>query len=135
MSTNPNDDNRANAGRAVYARNFGVSEDTAEAMLVERAGAQYAREALLAAGGPGWNGVGLTNRDRSIAVIAALVSQHVTDQRLITYLNAARTAGVTEEGLGDLMVLLTAYLGQPAPSVAMATVITTAPTEHPGTPT
>ncbi|WFE56855.1 carboxymuconolactone decarboxylase family protein [Micromonospora sp. WMMD712] len=126
---NASDDvaDRIAAGRAVYARNLGVPEDEAERMLAGRAGAQYAREAFLAAGGPGWSGTGLTDRDRSVAVVAALVGQHVVDARLATYLNAARAAGVTEEGLGELMVLLTAYLGQPAASAAMATVLGTAP--------
>ena len=127
MSTPSSSADRVRSGRAVYARNFGVTPDEAEVILTDRAGAQYAHEAFLAAGGPGWNGSGLTDRDRTIAVIAALVSQHVTDQRLITYLNGARSAGVTEQGLADLMVLLTAYLGQPAPSFAMHTVLTTAP--------
>ena len=115
------------AGRAVYARNFGVADDEAESILTARAGAPYAREAFLAAGGPGWSGTGLTDRDRSLAVIAALVSQHVSDRRLTTFLNAARAAGVTEQGLAELMILLTAYLGQPAASDAMAAVLTTAP--------
>jgi 4-carboxymuconolactone decarboxylase len=126
MSTAPDGAARVNAGRAVYARNFGVTPAEAEAVLTERAGAQYAHEALLAAGGPGWNGSGLTDRDRTIAVIAALVGQHVTDQRLVTYLDGARDAGVSEQGLSDLMVLLTAYLGQPAPSVAMHAIRSTA---------
>ncbi|MGX5682605.1 carboxymuconolactone decarboxylase family protein [Schumannella luteola] len=120
-------DDRVAAGRAVYARNLGVSPEQAEALLTERAGAQYAHEAFLAAGGPGWQGTELTNRDRTIAVIAALVGQHVTDQRLITYLDGARASGVSEQGLAELMVLLTAYLGQPAPSAAMNTIRTTAP--------
>ena len=126
MSTTSNAADRVSAGRDVYARNFGVTPDEAETILTERAGAQYAHEAFLAAGGPGWNGTGLTDRDRTIAVIAALVSQHVMDQRLITYLNGARNAGVTEQGLADLMVLLTAYLGQPAPSAAMHVIRSTA---------
>jgi 4-carboxymuconolactone decarboxylase len=123
----PEAGDRIIAGRAVYARNLNVSEAQAESMLADHAGAQYAREAFLAAGGPGWNGAGLTDRDRSIAVIAALVAHHVTDQRLVTYLNAARASGVSEQGLADLMVLLTAYLGQPAPSLAMAAVLGSAP--------
>jgi 4-carboxymuconolactone decarboxylase len=134
MTTTENIDDRIAAGRAVYARNIGVTADEAETMLSGRAGAQYAREAFLAAGGPGWHGADLTDRDRSVAVIAALVSQHVTDQRLITYLNNARAADVTEQGLADLMVLLTAYLGQPAPSLAMATVLTTSPSTRPVNP-
>jgi 4-carboxymuconolactone decarboxylase len=117
---------RIDAGRAVYARNFGVTPDQAETMLADRAGAQYAHETFLAAGGPGWNGRDLTDRDRTIAVIAALVGQHVTDERLVTYLDGARHAGVSEQGLAELMVLLTAYLGQPAPSVAMSTIRATA---------
>lgn len=122
-------EDRIAAGRAVYAKNFGVSPDEAESLMTERAGAQYAHEAFLAAGGPGWQGCSLTDRDRTIAVIAALVSQHVTDQRLVTYLDGARRSGVSEEGLAELMVLLTAYLGQPAPSAAMHVVHTTAPKE------
>mgnify|MGYP001108261938 CR=1 FL=1 len=121
-------EDRITAGRVVYARNFGVSPDEADSLMSERAGAQYAREAFLAAGGPGWHGDSLSDRDRAIAVIAALVGQHVTDQRLITYLDAARKSGVTEEGLAELMVLLTAYQGQPAPSAAMHVVRTTAAT-------
>jgi 4-carboxymuconolactone decarboxylase len=119
-------DDRIDAGRAVYARNFGVSPDQAEALMTERAGTQYAHEAFLAAGGPGWQGHSLTDRDRTIAVIAALVSQQVTDGRLVTYLDGARNSGVSEEGLAELMVLLTAYLGQPAPSAAMHIVRDTA---------
>ena len=117
---------RIRAGRAIYARNFRISPDEAERLMTERAGTQYVHEAFLAAGGPGWQGDSLTDRDRTIAVIAALVSQHVTDQRLITYLDGARNSGVSEEGLAELMVLLTAYLGQPAPSAAMHVVRTTA---------
>jgi hypothetical protein len=63
---------RIAAGRAVYARNLGVPEDEAESMLAARAGAQYAREAFLAAGGPGWAGTELTDRDRSVAGSARL---------------------------------------------------------------
>lgn len=120
-------DDRVAAGRAVYGRNLGVGEEQAEAMMTARAGAEYTREAFLAAGGPGWQSADLTDRDRSIAVLAALVGQHVTDDRLATYLTAARANGVSEDGLGALMILLTAYLGQPAPSAAMATVRSTAP--------
>ncbi len=69
----------------------------------------------------------MSDRDRSLAVIAALVAQNVTDERLITYLGLARRNGVDEEGLTSLMVLLTAYVGQPYTSVAMGTVRRSAP--------
>ncbi len=121
------DDDRIARGRATYAKLFGVDEATAASRLTGRAGQQYAMEAMLAAGGPAWSGHELSDRECSVAVIAALVAQHVTDQRLETYLGFARRSGITEEGLADLMALLTNYLGQPAPSVAMSVVLETAP--------
>lgn len=113
---------RATAGRAVYARNFGVVPAEAERLMNEHAGAAYTREAFEAAGGPGWQGHNLTDRDRSIAVITALVAQNVTDVRLSTYLSLARRNDVDEQALTELMVLLTAYLGQPRTSLAMEAV-------------
>ena len=113
---------RTAAGRAVYARNLGVDETAVEEVLTERVGEDYVREVFEAAGGLGWQSAALNDRDRSIAVIAALVSQGVTDERLSTYLSLARRSGVDEQALTALMVLLTAYVGQPSASLAMATV-------------
>jgi 4-carboxymuconolactone decarboxylase len=113
---------RARRGRAVYARNFGVDEQTAEQLMTERAGPDYTAEAYQAAGGPGWHGAALTDRDRSIAVISALVASNVIDQRLDFYLGLARRNGVEDDGLTQLMILLTAYIGQPYPSAAMQAV-------------
>ena len=113
---------RARLGRAVYARNFGVDEATAERIMVERAGATYTAEAYEAAGGPGWHGGALTDRDRSIAVISAFVASNIIDDRLAVYLRLARSTGLDDDGLSQLMVLLTAYVGQPGPSAAMALV-------------
>ncbi len=110
------------SGRATYARNFGVDEAEAERILTARVGPDFTREVFEAAGGLGWQGTALTDRDRSIAVIAALVSQNVTDARLVNYLTLARRNGVDERGLTELMVLLTAYVGQPFTSLAMETV-------------
>jgi 4-carboxymuconolactone decarboxylase len=55
------------------------------------------------------------------------VSQNVTDERLTTYLAVARRNGVDERGLTAVMVLLTAYIGQPFTSLATQTVKRTAP--------
>jgi 4-carboxymuconolactone decarboxylase len=113
---------RATAGREVYARNFGVPPAEAERIMREHAGAVYVQEAFEAAGGAGWQGQNLTDRDRSIAVITALVAQNVTDVRLSTYLALARRTGLDDASLTELMVLLTAYLGQPYTSLAMEAV-------------
>lgn len=113
---------RTATGRAIYARNFGVDDAEAEKLLTGRVGADYAREVFEAAGGLGWQSEALTDRDRSIAIIAALVAQNVTDARLSNYLALARRNGVDQQGLTALMVLLTAYVGQPYASLAMETV-------------
>ncbi len=117
---------RAAAGREVYARNFATDPAEVERLMAERAGAAFTREAYEAAGGLGWQSPALTDRDRSIAVIAALVAQNVTDIRLSTYLSLARRNGIDEDGLAALMVLLAAYLGQPYTSLAMEAVLRTA---------
>ena len=117
---------RARLGRAVYARNFGVDEQAAERLMVERAGVDYVAEAYEAAGGIGWHGGQLTDRDRSIAVISAMVASNVIDERLDFYLRLARRNGLDDDGLAELMVLLTAYVGQPYPSAAMRAVARTA---------
>lgn len=118
---------RVARGRATYARNFGVGEEEAEERMADVAGLTFTREAFLAAGGPGWQSLALTDRDRSLAVIAALVGQHVTDERLDVYLAVARRHGVGEEGLEALMVLLASYVGQPATSGGAAAVRRTRP--------
>jgi len=113
---------RARLGRSVYARNFGVDEHLAEKLMTDRAGAAYVAEAYEAAGGPGWQGIALTDRDRSIAVISALVTSHIIDEQLDVYLSLARRNGLDDNALTELMILLTAYIGQPYPSSAMGAV-------------
>ncbi len=88
----------------------------------ERAGRDYVTEAYEAAGGPGWQGDALTDRDRSLAVIAALVASDVVDERLDVYVGLARRSGLDDAGLTQLMILLTAYVGQPYASAAMQAV-------------
>lgn len=82
-----------------------------------RAGAAFVAESHIAAGGPGWSGNHLTDRDRSVAVIAALVAQGVTDDRLDVYLRVARRSGLGDDGLTELMILLSAYVGQSSASL------------------
>jgi 4-carboxymuconolactone decarboxylase len=118
---------RVARGRATYARNLGMGEEEAEAQMSAVAGLTFTAEAYLAAGGPAWQSSALTDRDRSLAIIAALVGQHVTDDRLELYLAIARRNGVEDEGLEALMVLLASYLGQPATSRGAAAVRRTGP--------
>lgn len=121
MSADTHDD-RVARGRATYARNLELPEPDVQELMTSRAGALFTEEAYLAAGGPAWHAPGITDRDRSIAVVAALVGQHVTDDRLEPYLALARRNGVTDGGLEALMVLLASYVGQPAASLGAAAV-------------
>ncbi|MDO7881863.1 carboxymuconolactone decarboxylase family protein [Salinibacterium soli] len=125
------DQDRLTAGRAVYARNFGVDDATAQRLMESRAGSAFVAESYVAAGGPGWSGVHLTDRDRSVATIAALVAQGVTDDRLAVYLRVARREGLDDDGLTELMILLTAYVGQPSTSLAMRAVLGSGSQEGP----
>ncbi|WP_229661823.1 carboxymuconolactone decarboxylase family protein [Phycicoccus endophyticus] len=115
-------EDRISRGRRIYARNLGIPEAEAETRMSALAGHEFVREAYLAAGGTSWSSPELSDRDRALAVVAALVAQHVVDERLDPYLALARGAGVTEDGLDALMVLLSAYLGQPATSRGAAAV-------------
>ena len=59
---------RIAAWRAVYARNFGVTEAEAERILTSRVGANFTQEAFSAAGGSGGRASpSPPDRDRSIA--------------------------------------------------------------------
>lgn len=126
---------RAALGRAIYARNFGVDEAEANTIMTGRVGPQYTDEVFEAAGGQGWQSTALTDRDRSVAIIAALVGQNIVDERLSVYLALARRNGLDQQGLTALMVLLTAYVGQPYASSAMAAIHRTADPESETGPT
>jgi 4-carboxymuconolactone decarboxylase len=115
-------DVRVARGRTTYARNLGLTEPDVEAGMTGRAGALFTAEAYLAAGGPAWHDHRATDRDRSVAVLAALVTQHVTDDRLEPYLALARRNGISDDGLEVLMLLLASYAGQPAASLGAAAV-------------
>jgi 4-carboxymuconolactone decarboxylase len=106
-------------GVAHYAHLFGVPDDQVAASFAARVGPVFAEEAIQAAGGAAWADPALTGRDRSIAVITALVAQGVTGDRLGAHLELARHNGLGDDALTALMVLLAGYLGQPWTSLAM----------------
>jgi 4-carboxymuconolactone decarboxylase len=106
-------------GVAAYARIFGVPEDQLVAAFASRVGPVFAEEQLQAAGGAAWADPALSGRDRSIAIITALVAQGVTGDRLDAHLDLARHNGLDDDALTALMVLLASYLGYAHASLAM----------------
>ena len=109
---------RRDRGVAVYAESFGVTPEELPRAFTGRVGSLYAEEAILAAGGPAWNDPALQDRDRSVAVLTALICQGVLGDRLDTHLDRAVRYGLDEHALEVLMVLLALYAGQARTSIA-----------------
>ncbi len=63
--------------------------------MAERAGPAYITDAHETDDSPGWQRDALTDRDRNVAVIAALVASHAVDDRLNLYVRLARAQGRT----------------------------------------
>ncbi|HEV8527231.1 MAG TPA: carboxymuconolactone decarboxylase family protein [Actinomycetes bacterium] len=99
-----------------------MPEDQVAAAFASRVGPVFANEAIQAAGGAAWADPALSGRDRSIAVITALVAQGVTGDRLGAHLDLARQQGLDDDALTALMVLLAGYLGYAHASLAMEVI-------------
>lgn len=109
---------RLERGRASYGRQFGVPPEHAEARLEEIVGARMAAEAVLAAGGA-WGDGPLTTRDRSLAVVTALVTLGGVEARLGPHFRLAMDNGLTVADLEELLTVLAVYVGYARASVAM----------------
>jgi 4-carboxymuconolactone decarboxylase len=77
-------------GVAAYARIFDVPEDRVPAAMASRVGPVFAEEAFQFAGGAAWADPALTGRDRSLAIITALVAQGVYGDRLRAHLEGTK---------------------------------------------
>ena len=113
---------RRERGIEAYARIFDVPEKDVPAAMAGRVGPAYAEEVLLAAGGPAWFHPALTDRERSMVIIAALAAQGVAGERLDIHVRLAQRNGLDYEALTAMMTLLTNYIGQAYGSQAMEAV-------------
>ena len=112
---------RDSRGRAAYASQFRLPEGEAVEELKRVVGERMANEAINAAGGA-WLDDCLSLRDRSLVVLAALVTQGSVDTRLRVHVRWALDHGVTPAELEALATLLAVYAGYPRASVAMETI-------------
>lgn len=110
-------DDRYERGLKAYASQFGIPEGAVAAYFEERHGKRFGEEAINAAGGA-WTDDGLTLRDRSIVVVAALITQGGVDDRLRGHIRWALDHGVTPTELDAIVALLAVYVGYPRASVA-----------------
>ena len=113
---------RRERGVEAYARIFDLSEKAVPAAMAGRVGQVFAEEAFLAAGGPAWFHPALTDRERSMLIIAALAAQGVAGERLDSHVRLAQRSGLDYEALTAMMTLVTNYIGQARGSQAMEAV-------------
>jgi 4-carboxymuconolactone decarboxylase len=90
--------------------------------MASRVGPVFAEEAFQFAGGAAWADPALSGRDRSLAIVTALVAQGVSGDRLGAHLDLARKNGLGDDALTALMVLLAGYLGYAHASLGMETI-------------
>jgi 4-carboxymuconolactone decarboxylase len=113
------DSARRARGLASYASQFGIDESEVAAHLGSLIGDRMAGEAISSAGGGAWEAGTLTLRERSMIVLASLITQGGADARLRGHVRWAVEHGVTAEQIEELATLLTIYAGFPRASTAM----------------
>ena len=114
-------DDRYEEGLDAYASQFGIRREDVPGWFLARFGERFGTEAINAAGGA-WVGDGLSLRDRSLIVVAALAAQGGVDDRLRGHVRWAITHGSSRTELEELVTLLAVYVGYPRASAAMEIV-------------
>jgi 4-carboxymuconolactone decarboxylase len=110
-------DERWRRGIDAYASQFGIDRDDVYPMMRDRFGEPLASEAIVAAAGA-WTDDDLSLRDRSLVVVAALVTLGDVEARLRPHVRWATEHGCTRGELEALTALLAVYVGYPRASVA-----------------
>lgn len=116
------DQTRHARGIAAYASQFGIAEQEVESYLGSLIGARMAGEAIAAQGGGAWDEGVLSLRDRSLVVLACLITQGGADARLRGHVRWAVEHDVTPAQIEEACTLLAIYAGYPRASTAMQTI-------------
>jgi 4-carboxymuconolactone decarboxylase len=113
---------RYERGLDAYASQLGIAREDVPSWFAERFGERFAEEAINTAGG-GWPAEdALSLRDRSLIVVAALITQGGVESRLRSHVRWAIEHGSTREELEALVTLLAPYCGFPRASTGMEVV-------------
>ena len=112
------DSRRRAEGIAAYASQFGIAEEEVIPFMAGMLGEHMAEEAQHSAATT-WRDNALSRRDRSLIVIASLITQGGVDARLRGHLRWAPDNGVTREELDEMVALLAVYVGYPRASTGM----------------
>ena len=112
MGTDRSEARRYEQGLDVYASQFRIPRDDVAAWFTERVGERFGEEAIRSAG-PAWVDDELSLHNRSLVVIAALISQGDAEPQLRVHVRWAIEHGCTALELEALAALLGVYAGYP----------------------
>ena len=112
---------RERLGIEAYASQLGIPRDHVRVWFEERFGERFAGEAINAAAGA-WVDDCLSLRDRSLIVVAALVTQGGVEERLRGHVRWAIEHGCTREELEATATLLAVYAGYPRASTGLEVI-------------
>ena len=116
------DETRRARGVAAYASQFGIPNEEVEAYLNSLVGRRMAAEAIAAQGGGAWEEGILSLRERSLIVLASLLTQGGAEARLRGHARWAIEHGVTPAEIEELATLLAIYAGYPRASTAIEAI-------------
>ncbi len=105
-------DRRYERGLEVYASQFQIRPEAVASWFAERVGERFGEEAIRSAAGA-WVDDELSLRDRSLIVVAALITQGGAEQQLRVHTRWAIHHGCTRQQLEALATLLGVYVGYP----------------------
>ena len=114
-------DQRYERGLEVYASEFQIPPEEGASWLANRVGEHFAEEAILSGAGV-WVDDELSLRDRSLVVVAALITQGGAEQQLRAHTRWAIQHGCTRKQLEALGTLLGVYAGHPRASNGLTVV-------------
>jgi 4-carboxymuconolactone decarboxylase len=114
-------DDRYERGLDAYASQFGIAREDVPGWFAERFGDRFGDAAINSAA-DAWADDELSLRDRSLIVVASLITQGGVDDRLRGHVRWAIEHGSTRQELEALVTLLAGYIGFPRASVGMEIV-------------
>jgi 4-carboxymuconolactone decarboxylase len=109
-------------GIAAFARQFRIGPHQVLSYLSDRFGEPFSTELISAAGGAWSPDSPLSQRERSLVVLTALIVQGGVERRLRVHVRLALENGVTREELEALCAFLAVYAGYPRASVALEAI-------------
>ena len=112
---------RYERGLDAYASQFGIPREDVPGWFAERFGERFGDEAINSAGGA-WPDDCLSLRDRSLIVLAAMITQGGLEARIRGHVRWAIEHGSNREELEAMVTLLAVYTGFPKASAGMEVV-------------